>query len=54
MALANTFYGVTVNVLRETDVFTDWFHAFADKNKGCPMLLLCDEHMTHISIHVIQ
>ena len=53
MALPNTFYGVTVNGWMETDVFADWFDAFADKNKGRPMLLF-DGHMTHISIHVIQ
>ena len=54
MALPNTFYGVTVNGWMETDVFADWFDAFADKNKGRPMLLLFDGHMTHISIRVIQ
>ena len=54
MALPNTFYGVTVNGWMQTDVFADWFDAFADENKGCPMLLLFDGHMTHISICVIQ
>ena len=54
MALPNTFYWVTVNGWMETDVFADWFDAFADKNKGHPMLLLLDGHMTHISIQVIQ
>ena len=54
MALSNTFYGVTINGWMETDVFVDWFDAFADENKGGPMLLLFDGHVTHISIHVIQ
>ena len=54
MALPNTFYGVTVNGWMETDVFADWFDAFADENEGRPMLLLFDEHVTHISICVIQ
>ena len=34
------FYGVTVNGWMETNVFADWFDAFADENKGHPMLLL--------------
>ena len=38
----------------ETDVFADWFDAFADENKGRPMLLLFDGHMTHISIRVLS
>ena len=54
MALPNTFYGVTVNGWMETDVFADWFDAFADKNKDHPMLLLFNGHVTHISIRVIQ
>ena len=54
MALSNTFYGVTINGWMETDVFVDWFDAFADENKGGPMLLLFDGRVTHISIHVIQ
>ena len=54
MALPNTFYGVTVNGWMETDVFADWFDAFADKNTGRPMLLLFDGHMKQISIRVIQ
>ena len=54
MALPNTFYGVTINDWMETDVLTDWFDAFADENRGHPMLLLFDGHMTHISIRVIQ
>ena len=54
MALPNTFYGVTVNGWMETDVFADFFDAFAEENKGCPMLLLFDGHMTHIFIRVIQ
>ena len=54
MVLSNTFYGVTINGWMETDVFVDWFDAFADENKGGPMLLLFDGHVTHISIHVIQ
>ena len=54
MALPNTFYGVTVNGWMETDVFADCFDAFADENKGRPMLLLFDGHMAHISICVIQ
>ena len=49
-----SFYGVTVNGWMETNVFADWFDAFADENKGHPMLLLFNGHMTHISIHVIQ
>ena len=48
------FYGITINGWMETDVFTDWFDAFADKDKGRAMLLLFDGHMTHISICVIQ
>ena len=35
-----SFYGVTVNGWMETNVFADWFDAFADENKGHPMLLL--------------
>ena len=54
MALSNTFYGVTINGWMETDIFADGFDAFADENKGRPMLLLFDGHMTHISISVIQ
>ena len=54
MGLRNTFYGVTVNGWMETDIFADWLDAFADKNKGRPMLLLFDGHMTHIFIRVIQ
>ena len=54
ITLPNTFYEVTINGWMETDVFTDWFDAFADENKGRPMLLLFDGHMTHIFIHVIQ
>ena len=54
IALPNTFYRVTRNGWMETDVFADWFDAFADENKGRPMLLLFDRHMTHISIRVIQ
>ena len=49
-----SFHGVTVNGWMETNVFADWFDAFADENKGHPMLLLFNGHMTHISIHVIQ
>ena len=44
MTLPNTFYGITVNGWMETDVFVDWFDAFADENKGCQMLLLSDGH----------
>ena len=54
MGLPNTFYGVIVNGWMETDVFADWFDAFAGKNKARPMLLLFDGHMTHIFIRVIQ
>ena len=54
MTLPNTFYGGTVNGWMETDVFADWFDAFADENKGRPMLLLFDGHVTHISVRVIQ
>ena len=50
----NNFYRVAVNGWIETNVFADWFDAFAEKNIGCPMLLLFDGHMTHISIHAIQ
>ena len=48
------FYRVAVNGWIETNAFADWFDAFAEKNIGCPMLLLFDGHMTHISIHAIQ
>ena len=34
IALPNTFYGVTVNDWMEAHVFSDWFDAFAGKNKG--------------------
>ena len=54
MALPNTFYEVTVNGWMETDKFADWFDAFADKYKCCPMSLLFDGHMTHISIHATE
>ena len=54
IALPNTFYRVTRNGWMETDVFADWFDAFADENKGRPMLLLFDGHVTHISVRVIQ
>ena len=54
MALPNNFYGVAINGRMETDVFADWFDAFADENKGRPKLLLFDGHRTHISIRVIQ
>ena len=37
----------------ETKIFADWFATFATNNKGHPMLLLFDGHMTHISIRVI-
>ena len=37
MALPNNFYEVAVNGWMETDVFADWFDAFADENKGRPM-----------------
>ena len=47
-------YGVTVTDWMETDVFKDWFDAFADKNKGFPMLLLFDGHMTHISTRLLK
>ena len=54
IALPNTCYVVTVNELMETNVFADWFHSFADKNKGRPMLLLFDGNMSHIYFFVIQ
>lgn len=38
----------------EAYVFADWFHGFADKNKGWPMLLLFDGNMTHFCFSVIQ
>ena len=40
----NNFYRVAVNGWIETNVFADWFDAFAEKNIGCPMLLLFDGH----------
>ena len=38
----------------ETDKFADWFDAFADKYKCCPVSLLFDGHMNHISIHATE
>ena len=53
-ALKNTYYGVSENGWMETNIFADWFEAFTTNNKGRPMLLLFDGHMTHISIRVIE
>ena len=52
-ALKNTYYGVSENGWMETKIFADWFATFATNNKGHPMFLLFDGHMTHISIRVI-
>ena len=38
----------------DTDVFSEWFEKFANENQVRPLLLLFDEHLTHISLSVIK
>ena len=53
-SLPKTNYGVSENGWMTTEIFYDWFKEFIKQVTVRPLLLIYDEHLSHVSINVIE
>ena len=53
-SLPNTLYGISKNGWMTTEIFALWFKNFVKQIKKCPLLVVYNGHLTHVSLNLIE
>ena len=53
-AMPGTTVSCSENGWMTTDIFTAWFDTFCTSVTACPIILVYDGHVTHVSIEIVE